>query len=46
MCDGRSISARIELVCKRVEWLGVLAKVRDIENGFGIGQIEACKIGV
>lgn len=38
--------ARVELVGEDVEWVWILFEIVDIENGFGIGKIEAGEITV
>lgn len=44
--DRRPVLARKHLPGQRVERLGVLAEVRDIKHCFGVGQLEARKVGV
>lgn len=33
--------SRVELLGEVVEGLGVLAEVGDVEDGFGVGEVEA-----
>lgn len=44
--DGRSVVAGIQLLSKSVEGEGILAKVANIEDGFGVGKIEALEVCV
>lgn len=46
MRDGGRIVARIQLFRKNVEGVGVLTEIGDIEDGLGVWEIEASKIGI
>jgi hypothetical protein len=46
MRDGGVELARVELLRQDVEWLRVLAEVGDVEDGFGVGQVEAREVVV
>ena len=44
--DGGVEFARVELAREDVEGFGVLAEVGDVEDGFGVGEVEAGEVGV
>lgn len=46
MRDCRPVPARIQFVCEGVEGERVLAKIGNVEDGFGVGKVEARKVGV
>jgi hypothetical protein len=44
--NGRSILARRKLPGERVERTGIVAEEADIEDGFGVGEVQVGEIGV
>jgi hypothetical protein len=42
----RPIFTRVEFLREHIEGFRVVAEVRDVEDGFGVGQVEACEVGV
>lgn len=44
--EGRLVVAGVELFGEDVEGFGVGAEVRDVEDGFGSGEVEAAEVGV
>lgn len=45
--DGRAVArARVQLLGQRVEGLGVLLEEGQVEDGFGLGQVEGGEVGV
>jgi hypothetical protein len=46
MCDRRPVVPRVELLRERVEGQWVFGEVLEFEDGFGVREIEALKVGV
>jgi len=46
MCDCRAIFARIEFVSQRIERVGILTEVGEVEYGFGIRKVQSGEIGI
>lgn len=46
VCDGRPVVARVQLLRERVEGLWVVAEVGDVEDGFGVGELQPLEVGV
>lgn len=46
MRDGRGVVAWVQLFRKDVEGVGVPAKVGDVEDGFGVGEVQTSEVGV
>ena len=46
MSDRGSVLARVELVGEGVERFWVAAEVGDVEDGLGVGEVEAGEVGV
>lgn len=46
MCDGGSELTRGKFPGQGVEWAGILAEEIDVEDGFGIGQVQMGEIRV
>ena len=46
MGDGRAVFAWIQLLGEGVERQRVLAEVVDVEDGLGVGEVEALEVGV
>jgi hypothetical protein len=45
--QGRAVArARVELLGQRVEGLGVLSEEGQVEDGFGLGEVERGEVGV
>lgn len=46
MRNRRPVFAGVKLFCERVEGKRVIAEVGDVENGFGVGEVEAGEVCV
>ena len=40
------VLARVQLLGEDVEGVGVLSEIGDVEDGFGVGKVEAGEVGI